>query len=360
MGNAGLNSYRISVLGRFQIFFKDQPLSVKSAKARALAACVCLSAKKSVSREVLATLLWDTSDELRARTSLRQTLRSLFLSFPRNAERPFVAEGQNINLLLPGEAVDYFELHSKLDSGVVPDILLEGKDGASELLAGLDGLATEFDRFLLTERTIYSDQINGKLEKLVRAPDLGRSVRFAAAKALLKNDQTNELACRAVMQYLAEEGETAAAIRTFETLQEILDTEYDVEPSGESLDLNAKNQNGGVESTRGHTVETGCANAPGSGSRHVSARHRDGKCRSWSGESRNSKNFQGILFRPFGGADKISGVVCNRQFDICEQFQRLFPGNTDAAGRDCADRSGHPEKPAHRKIFMVRKRSASL
>lgn len=247
MGKAGLDSYKISIVGQFQILFNNQPLSIKSAKAQALAACVCLNTKKAVSREVLATLLWDSSDESRARMSLRQTLRSLLLSFPANAERPFAAEGQEVRLLLPKDSIDYFDMLRKIEAGKVPELLLRGKEGASDLLAGLDGLATEFDRFLLTERTIFSDQLSGRLEKLVRASETDRFVRFAAAKALLNNDQTNEFACRAVMQHLAEEGETAAAIRTFETLQEILDNEYDVEPSVESVDLNAKIKMGELE-----------------------------------------------------------------------------------------------------------------
>ena len=182
---------RIHLLGsmRATTYLGDNVLP-RGKKARATLAYLCLAFGKAVPRARLASMLWDRVSAEQARASFRHALSELC-----SAMGPFAAQ-----LISTGRAtvrlntdacwIDALALlESSSPDSVRSDLALLC---AGDLLEDLDGASASFDRWLLRERTRFTEKLRGLLEsEAVRAfsantDDAG--VIHAPARPLLRTD----------------------------------------------------------------------------------------------------------------------------------------------------------------------------
>ncbi len=237
----------VTMLGSFQLRYRGQEIRLRSRKARAVLGYLALRGGGEETRERLVGLLWSESNEDHARASLRQALREL--------REQLAAAGcphlhpDRLSLALPPDAVetDLAVLLQQVEAGAVPAPLLDTPLLHETLLQGLDALDPAFRVWLLTARQGLQDRLTRVLEPRLAGAARPAAERQAAARALLRLDPTHEEACRGLMRSLAEAGDTAAALRTYDTLWHVLDKEFDTEPTAATQKLVAEIKLGRLE-----------------------------------------------------------------------------------------------------------------
>lgn len=212
-------------------------MDLRPGKAGAILACAALSQSFRVSRANLATLLWSDTTDQRARSSLRQAIARLRRDAPAALEDFVNFEGPDVSLKLDRGAVAHLRLLDEVRAGRVDAESFADVRVPTGFCTSILDLTEEMDRFVLQERAIYFDDLQAALGDVLVAQD--GEARCEAARVLKRLDATNETARRAIMRHLVDSGEVAAAIREFEDLQALLDTEFDVDPSPETLELHA-------------------------------------------------------------------------------------------------------------------------
>ena len=100
-----------------------------------------------------------------------------------------------------------------------------------KLLQDLDDLDPAFRVWLLAKRQSFHDSLLRALELGLRHTETGTNTRRQMAQAILNLDPTHEEACRALMRLCAENGDVGSALRAYSALWNLLDEEYDMEPS---------------------------------------------------------------------------------------------------------------------------------
>jgi len=206
--------------------------------ARAILGCLCLAAGAPVRRARLASMLWDTVGQPRARTSFRQTVNEL-----RSAFGPFAAElisldRETIRINTDVCWIDALALlESSSPDSVRSDLAVLC---AGELLEGLDGASASLDQWLLNERTRFTGQLRELLDSELGNIDLPNSDPkqvAAVARRLIAFDATHEGASRALMRALAAMGERGQALREYSRCREALLKTLDAQPSPETKAL---------------------------------------------------------------------------------------------------------------------------
>ena len=238
---------QVSLFGPLQLRFDGREIRLRSRKARAVMGYLAISGSGEETRERLVGLLWSESDEDHARASLRQVLRELREALEA-AGCPYLYPDR-LSLVLPPDAVttDHAELLRAVEAGGVPDLLLNTPLLHDTLLEGLDALDPAFRVWLLTVRQGLQDRLTRALEPRLADPDRPPAERQRAAQALLRLDPTHEEACRSLMRSQAEAGDTAAALRSYDTLWHVLDKEFDSEPTAATQKLVAEIKLGRLE-----------------------------------------------------------------------------------------------------------------
>ena len=234
-GPASRARLHASILGvpRFEV--GDRPVSFRSRKAEGLLARLCLTGDGRLSREMAANLFWEDSSEHHARSSLRQTL----LILRRNLEAAGFdgLDSDKINISLDLSRVET-DVEALLAPGAtVARRLLSEKRLSERLFEGGEMLAEPFTAWLRVRRQQLHDQLRGVLEPLIRLGAGDWQSMEEAALALLNLDPTHEPACRAFMTSRAVSGDFTAALRAYEDLWNILEEEFDTQPSSETQSL---------------------------------------------------------------------------------------------------------------------------
>jgi DNA-binding SARP family transcriptional activator/TolB-like protein len=231
--DAGTSSLTLTLLGAVRLVSGSDELRLRNRKARAVLACLALADNQELTRERIAGLLWSESSEEKARASLRQVVHELREVLPDGA---LVAERLTL-CLAPGVLRhDVEAVLAALAVGVVPPRLLDTAGLAERFLDGFDDLDPAFGSWLRAQRQSLQERLLAGLERLL---DDGQSAR-SAARALLNLDPTHEAACRRVMLDAARDGDTAGALRAYETLWNLLGEDYDMEPSAPTQALVAE------------------------------------------------------------------------------------------------------------------------
>ena len=147
---------RIHLLGpiRATSYLGDDILP-RSKKARALLGYLCLAPGTKVARLRLARMLWEQTSDEYARGSLRHALLDVC-----EAMGPLAAE-----LISAGRTAIRLNANACwIDAVAMQDPSSRGSElarfCAGQLLEGLDGLSVSFDRWLLRERTHFSEKTN--------------------------------------------------------------------------------------------------------------------------------------------------------------------------------------------------------
>jgi DNA-binding SARP family transcriptional activator/TolB-like protein len=237
----------LELIGGFRLLIDGQPQRIKNRKAQALIAYLALAPGLSESRERLAGLLWSESSEEKARASLRQTLHDLRV----------VLDPQDIGLVAFAHAeivldpkllaVDVWDLLQVHAQGAVSPHFFKEKRLADSLLVGFEDLDPSFRLWLLVQRQSLHERMTRLLEQKIGMDHVAANDRRLYAEALLNLDPTHEGACQFLMLHFAERGDTVSALRIYKALWELLDEEYEIEPSRKTQELVAQLKMGEIK-----------------------------------------------------------------------------------------------------------------
>lgn len=239
---------RIEVLGGLTVRNAGRPVELSSRKAKALVGYLACTPNGVASREHLVGLLWSESSEEKARASLRQVLRALRQSFQDIGFDGFEAGRSEVHLRPGSVSLDLAEVTAAVEDGSVPAAMVDQERIAESLLAEYDDVDPSLRNWLIVQREKLGQKLARGLEATLNevAPTDAGTGRLAA-EALLLMDPTHEGACRHLMRVRARAGDTAAALAVYNRLYELLDSEYDVEPSEPTQELVAAIKLGEVE-----------------------------------------------------------------------------------------------------------------
>jgi DNA-binding SARP family transcriptional activator/TolB-like protein len=241
------DTLEISVLGNVSVSFKGQCIRVKSRKSLAVLAYIALNESRQETRERLVGLFWSETGEEKARASLRQTLRELRRYFAEAGYSGLKTEKLAIELDPGSFAVDLWDVLREAKARRVHPLLLETQRLTDRLLHNLDDIDPSFRAWVLAKRQTLHDRLLRTLEDNLRDAAVDARTRRQIAEALVSLDPTHEEACRSLMKSRAEEGDVATALRIYKTLWDLLDEDYDMEPSAKTQQLVAEIKQGTFE-----------------------------------------------------------------------------------------------------------------
>ena len=249
-----LDRWSLQLFSGVTLSQNGRAVPIRNRKAQALLGYVALSPGRRATREQLAGLLWSESSEIQARASLRQTLRGLRQLLEAEGINGIVVDRDDLSIIQHNISVDVWQSLHGIGKGETDQLLLERKNICESLLQELDDLDPAFRSWLLVQRQSLHERLVFVLEtQLAEAAnntgDVGNLAKTISV-ALLNLDPTHEGACRRLMLASVLEGDTAGALRRYNALWDLLDNEYDVEPSEETQRLVASIKTGGVPTAR--------------------------------------------------------------------------------------------------------------
>ena len=221
---------RISLNGGVFLSFDGQDVALPNRKARAMLAVLALNTPPEESRERLTGLLWSESEQSRAHATLRQAVHETRQTLLAVGCDALVAGRLTVGLRPGSFEVDTTAMIAALENGQL-DIAFRDNKLMDVLLAGLDDLDPGFNEWIATRRRSLHDKLLRALTNAFRDSSTPRRQRRALADAVLLQDPANEEACRTVMRCSAEDGETGAALRAYDALYQVLEEDFDMEPS---------------------------------------------------------------------------------------------------------------------------------
>ncbi|SME97657.1 DNA-binding transcriptional activator of the SARP family [Tistlia consotensis] len=229
---------KVEALGGLAFAFLERPIDLPSRKARALLGYLASTRGGRASREHLVGLLWSESSEEKARASLRQAIRLLRQTFQEIGFEGFEAGRSEISLRPEAVRLDVAEVTDAVERGVVHQALFGRERIADSLIAGYEDLDPALRSWLVVQREMLGQKLARGLElQLADAAQAEPGAGKGAAEALLLLDPTHEGACRHLMLARARTGDVASALALYNKLYELLDREYDVEPSEPTQEL---------------------------------------------------------------------------------------------------------------------------
>ncbi|MBN2390577.1 MAG: AAA family ATPase, partial [Anaerolineae bacterium] len=238
----------LSLLGAFQATLDGDPVTFRSTKARALLAYLAVESERPHRREILAALLWPEEPERVAYNNFRQTLSSL---------RKAIGDRERIEnpvLFVTRETVQFncasdcwldvhaFQQHlADANPGSIPSQLAEAvtlyRGGFLEGFYVKDSAA--FEDWTLMVRDRLQRQAATVLQRLVESyegqGDYGHACTYAWRWVELEPWQ--EDAYRHMMRVLALSEQRTAALAQYEVCCAVLQEEFGVEPSDQTIQL---------------------------------------------------------------------------------------------------------------------------
>ncbi len=235
----GLRELSVQLLGGFRLVHAGHEIKIASRKGRALFAFLATRAGESHSRDRLARLLWEDTDEELARTSLRQSLAALRRSLPDAARTVLRADTESVGLDAAAVAIDLEDLRHALATGTTADVAAILRHYRGELLDGLDARSAAFEDWLSQERLVLRRQVTEALQKLTALCIANEDVEsaLAACTRLVALEPLHEAAHRTIMELHARRHAYAQALRQYRLCRDALRRELDVapEPATEAL-----------------------------------------------------------------------------------------------------------------------------
>ena len=222
---------RVRLLGQLAIELDGTEVEPPSSRrARALLAWLALE-RRMHSRSALAARFWpDVLDES-ARTSLRSALSALRKALGPGSEEYLIAGRHGVGLADESLVwTDVGEFEQSVAEGRLAEALALSQ---GELLAGLD------DDWVYERRDEHRDRVADVLARLAADAegdgDLQKAIAYTRQQVAL--DQLAEEPQRDLMRRLAEAGDRAAAVRTYERLSQRLRDELRIAPSQATREL---------------------------------------------------------------------------------------------------------------------------
>ncbi len=250
---------RLRLFGSFEAVLNGEPLRLRGRKSQALLACLAIASRTGETRGRLASLLWSESDDDRARATLRQSLSELKSVLAQAGYSGLQAERDSI--ALSDVQTDLRAVQDMLGFQEIHPALREKPRLAASLLEGFDDIDPAFRIWLMGLRRALERSWTRSLEAILAQASTDAQ-KADVASVLLRLDPTHEAACRRLMQSAHAEGDTAGALRAYETLWDALAAEHDMEPSGQTQALVAEIKSGGLAPIPGVTAPPGFGAGP--------------------------------------------------------------------------------------------------
>ena len=230
---------RLRLFGGFSLRAGEgQPIEIELAKSRALLSYLAIHSGRPANRSLLASLLWGSQPETRARHSLTQALSTLARAL--GPEAGALHRGRDSVCLKQGLIdVDVSRLHEVDDAGD-PASLVEAVDHFEpNVLAEFSFGEAGFDEWALMTRENCHERFLrvGMAYLALEEPAQSSDDFFRTARKLLQIDPFFEPGHRALMSRYLARGDIAAARRQAEACRSILREELGVEPGPETQRL---------------------------------------------------------------------------------------------------------------------------
>jgi DNA-binding SARP family transcriptional activator/TolB-like protein/Tfp pilus assembly protein PilF len=219
-------------------------IKLRKRKARALLAYLALTDGCQETRERLVGLLWSDSEEDKARSSLRQVLHELTEDLQAAGYDGMTRDRMRVVLNPATLQVDSRDMLDMARAGKIHPRLVDEPLVSETYLRDLDDIDPAFAVWAKARRHAFHENLLQRLQAILHSATLSAATRRECAQAILNLDPTHEEACRALMRISADMGDSAAALRAYNTLWELLDSEYDAEPSPETVALVAEIKQG--------------------------------------------------------------------------------------------------------------------
>jgi len=227
----------ISLFGGVSLGFRGRRVELNNRKAMGLVGYLALAPNLRETRERIVGLLWSETEEAKARATLRQVLRELRFVFDQCGFRGFSTERAEIGLEGSMISTDVAAVLESVAAGRPDDLLLDRERISETLLVGYEDADPSFRVWLLVARESLHRRLTRGLED-----QLGDETRRGAetrrlAQALIQLDPTHEGGYQTLMRCHADAGDIAGALGAYKKLWDLLDHEYDMEPSEKSQKL---------------------------------------------------------------------------------------------------------------------------
>ena len=190
-------------------------------------------------RERLVGLLWSETEEAKARASLRQTLYEIREAFQAVGFDKFDADKHVTRIDRDALEVDLWDVMGGAKRGEPHAILLDRDRVTEGLLNEVESVDPAFRSWLMAKRQSLHDRLVAHLEDALRGQTNGAASasQERVARALMKLDATHEEAARALIRARVAAGDMGGALGIYKALWNLLEDEYDVEPSKETQEL---------------------------------------------------------------------------------------------------------------------------
>ncbi len=225
----------VTTVPRLELTLAGTPLPIVSRKARALVAYLAISDQVET-RERLVGLFWSETPEEKARASLRQVIHEIREAFRAADFDGFRIDKRSLSLDRTRLTVDLRDIIAAADNGHAHPKLVDTARLPETLLQDYDNVDPAFRTWLQAKRQTLQDRLLRGLEASMRAA-ADASLREAVANAIMHLDPSHEEACRYLIQARADRGDFGAALRLYKGLWDLLESEFDVEPSAETQKL---------------------------------------------------------------------------------------------------------------------------
>jgi TolB-like protein len=230
----------LRLLGGFELrLASGEVVDLLGQKDRALLAFLALPAGTTHSRDKLASLLWSDRGDQQARDSLKHSLTKLRQSLPPASQSSIVTDRLPAKLDPAAATIDVADFERLVRDGTPAALERAIALYRGELLDGIGIRDPAFEEWLVVERQRLRHLLEEALTKqITQSTADGVCERgAAAARRLLSLDPLREDAYRALMQMHADRGETAQALKLYETLRDRLHGELGVNPAAETTQL---------------------------------------------------------------------------------------------------------------------------
>ena len=230
----------INLLGKLRLSVGANEIELLSRKTKALLGYLALTEAREESRDRLTGLFWSEAPEERARASLRQALHEI-----RNGLTPFGFDGLHADKLIVAldrtrVNVDLVEVLRDALNGTPHPLLLSQPNLIDEIFGEVENSDPAFQTWVSAKRQTIRDQLIRHLEQALRDEIQITKKGRDLAVAIINLDQTHEEACRYLIRGHVADGAIGSALKVYKTLWDLLEADYDVEPTQQTQDLIAE------------------------------------------------------------------------------------------------------------------------
>jgi DNA-binding SARP family transcriptional activator len=240
--SAPARKFRFELLGpaQFTNLETQETVDFVSRKAVCLLTLLALSPGYCLSREKIASFLWDPAPEEQARASLRQCMMRIKAATGEAFASLIDNDRSEVRLLQQVLDCDLWELNDLLKSKTHEQrrALQMARLWRGDILLNAAPKAPIFEAWLQVERSRLKSLLTSWLtECLVEHwNEFGQDTR-EVAQELLRIESSHELAHQFMMRYFADKGDQAGAMRQFKLLEQALEEQLDSVPSDETVEL---------------------------------------------------------------------------------------------------------------------------